>query len=54
MITAEQCVRDALRAWDNNKRSTVTGRFFPWFMRAAVGPKSVKLRVAERMYRPRS
>jgi short-subunit dehydrogenase len=54
MITAEQCVRDALRAWDNNKRSTVTGRFFPWFMRAAVGPKGVKLRVAERMYRPRS
>ena len=54
MITAERCVKDALRAYDHNKRSTVTGRFFPWFMRAAVGPKGVKLRVAERMYRPRS
>lgn len=54
MITAEQCVSDALRAYDRGSRSTVTGRFFPWFMRAAVGPKGVKLRVAERMYRPRS
>jgi uncharacterized protein len=54
MITAERCVKDALRAYDRNKRSVVTGRFFPWFMRAAVGPKGVKLRVAERMYRPKS
>jgi hypothetical protein len=54
MITAERCVRDALRAYDRNKRSTITGTFFPWFMRAAVGPKSIKLRVAERMYRPRT
>jgi uncharacterized protein len=54
MITAEQCVKDALRAYDRGNRSTVTGRFFPWFMRAAVGPKSVKLRVTERMYRPRN
>jgi uncharacterized protein len=54
MISAEQCVADALRAYDRSKRSTVTGRFMPWFMRAAVGPKGLKLRVAERMYRPRS
>jgi hypothetical protein len=54
MISAEQCVTDALRAYDRNKRSIIPGRFFPWFMRAAVGPKSLKLRVAERMYRPRS
>jgi hypothetical protein len=54
MISAERCVADALRAYDNDKRSTVTGRFFPWFMRAAVGPKALKLRVAERMYRPPS
>jgi short-subunit dehydrogenase len=53
MISAEQCVTDALAAYDRGKRSTITGRFMPWFMRAAVGPKSVKLRVAERMYRPR-
>jgi uncharacterized protein len=54
MISAEQCVTDALRAYDRGKRSMIPGRFFPWFMRAAVGPKSVKLRVTERMYRPRS
>lgn len=54
MITAEQCVSDSLRAYDRSKRSTVTGRFFPWFMRASKAPKGVKLRVAERMYRPRS
>jgi uncharacterized protein len=53
MISVEQCVTDALRAYDRGKRSTITGRFMPWFMRAAVGPKGVKLRVAERMYRPR-
>jgi uncharacterized protein len=53
MISAEQCVADALRAYDRGKRSTITGRFMPWFMRAAVGPKALKLRVAERMYRPR-
>jgi uncharacterized protein len=52
-ITAEQCVSDALRAYDRKKRSTITGRFFPWFMRASKAPKGVKLRVAERMYRPR-
>jgi short-subunit dehydrogenase len=52
MITAERCVRDALKAYDHDKRSTVTGTFFPWFMRASKAPKGVKLRVAERMYRP--
>src|SRR3954464_12835269 len=52
MITAEQCVKDALRAYDRKKRSVITGRFFPWFMRASKAPKGVKLRVAERMYRP--
>jgi short-subunit dehydrogenase len=54
MISAKQCVADALRAYDRGQRSTITGRFMPWFMRAAVGPKGVKLRVAERMYRPQS
>jgi uncharacterized protein len=54
IITAEQCVADALRAYDGNKRSVITGRFFPWFMRASKAPKGVKLRVAERMYRPPS
>jgi short-subunit dehydrogenase len=54
MISAETCVRDALRAYDGKKRSVITGRFFPWFMRASKAPKGVKLRVAERMYRPPS
>jgi short-subunit dehydrogenase len=54
IITAEQCVSDSLEAYDRNKRSTITGRFFPWFMRASKAPKGVKLRVAERMYRPRN
>ena len=35
MITAEQCVSDALQAYDRGKRSMITGRFFPWFMRAS-------------------
>ena len=55
MITAEQCVADALRAYDRGKRSVVPGRLFPWFMRATHARRSaVKLRVAERMYRPRA
>jgi short-subunit dehydrogenase len=54
MISAEQCVRDALRAYDSDKRSMIPGRFFPWFMRASHAPKGVKLRVAERMYRPKT
>jgi hypothetical protein len=54
MISAEQCVSDALGAYDRSKRSIIPGRFFPWFMRASKAPKGVKLRVAERMYRPRS
>jgi uncharacterized protein len=52
MITAEHCVRDALRAYDREKRSVITGRFMPWLMRASHAPKGVKLRVTERMYRP--
>jgi len=53
MISAEQCVSDALRAYDRGKRSTITGRFMPWLMRASHAPKPIKLRVTERMYRPR-
>ncbi len=53
-ISAERCVTDALQAYDRGKRSTIPGRFFPWFMRFSKAPKGVKLRVAERMYRPPS
>jgi short-subunit dehydrogenase len=54
MISAEQCVADSLRAYDRGKRSVVPGRMMPWVMRATVAPKPIKLRVTERIYRPRS
>ncbi|HET8593243.1 MAG TPA: SDR family oxidoreductase [Solirubrobacterales bacterium] len=53
MITAERCVEDALRAFERGRRSVVPGRLFPWIMRATASPKPVKLRVSERIYRPR-
>ena len=52
MISAEQCVADALRAYDRGKRSMIPGRLFPWIMRATIAPKPIKLRVTERIYRP--
>jgi hypothetical protein len=52
MISAEQCVADALRAYDRGKRSVIPGRLFPWVMRATISPKPIKLRVTERIYRP--
>jgi uncharacterized protein len=52
MISAEQCVADALRAYDRGKRSMIPGRLFPWMMRATISPKPIKLRVTERIYRP--
>jgi uncharacterized protein len=54
MISAERCVKDSLEAYDRGKRSVIPGALFPWLMRAAVGPKPVKLRVTERIYRPKS
>jgi short-subunit dehydrogenase len=54
MIDAEQCVADSLSAYDRGKRSVIPGRLFPWLMRATVAPKAIKLRVTERIYRPRS
>lgn len=53
-IEADQCVREALAAYDRGKRSMVPGRFFRNFMRLnSPAPRSVGLRVAERMYRPK-
>jgi uncharacterized protein len=54
MIGADQCVADSLRAYDEGKRSVIPGRLMPWVMRATVSPKPIKLRVSERIYRPRS
>ena len=54
MINAQQCVADSLRAYDRGKRSVIPGRLMPWLMRATVSPKPIKLRVTERIYRPRT
>jgi len=54
MIDARQCVADSLRAYDRGKRSVIPGRLMPWVMRATVSPKPIKLRVSERVYRPRT
>lgn len=54
-IEADQVVAEALRAYDRGKRSMVPGRFFRNFMRInAPAPRALKLRVSERMYRPKS
>ena len=52
MITAEQCVREALAAYDRGSRSLVPGTMFRWMMRAAHAPRALKLRIMERQYRP--
>lgn len=55
VISSEQVVRESLAAYDKGSRSIVPGRAFRWFMRgSSVGPRGVKLRIAERIYRPRS
>jgi uncharacterized protein len=54
-ISAEQVVHEALAAYDKGRRSIIPGRAFRWFMRgSSVGPRAMKLRVAERIYRPGS
>jgi short-subunit dehydrogenase len=54
-IEADQVVSEALRSYDRGKRSLVPGRFFRNFMRFnATAPRALKLRVSERMYRPKS
>jgi short-subunit dehydrogenase len=54
-IEADQVVSEALRSYDRGKRSMVPGRFFRNFMRLnAPTPRALKLRVSERMYRPKS
>jgi short-subunit dehydrogenase len=52
-ISAEQCVRESLEAYDGGARSIIPGRLFRNFMRAnSVAPKALQLRVSERIYRP--
>jgi short-subunit dehydrogenase len=53
-IDAEQVVAESLRAFEADKRSLVPGRFFRNFMRFnATAPRGIKLRVSERLYRPK-
>ena len=49
-----RCVRESLAAYDRGARSLVPGTMIRWMMRAADGPRAVKLRMMERAYRPRS
>jgi short-subunit dehydrogenase len=52
-ISAEQCVAQALKAYERGKRSVVPGFVIRQVMRfSAPAPRAVQLRVAERMYRP--
>jgi uncharacterized protein len=53
-IEAEQVVAESLRAYDADKRAIVPGRFFRNLMRLnAPAPRALKLRVSERLYRPK-
>jgi uncharacterized protein len=52
-ISAAQVAEESLRAFHRGRRTIIPGSVIRWFMRAgSVGPVAVKLRVAERMYRP--
>jgi short-subunit dehydrogenase len=53
-IPAEQVVAESLAAYERGRRSVVPGRTVRWLMRGAtVGPRSLQLRVTERLYRDR-
>ena len=53
-IEADQVVSEALHSYDKGRRTLVPGRFFRNFMRLnAPAPRSLKLAVSERMYRPK-
>jgi uncharacterized protein len=53
-IPAEQVVGEALEAYNRGRRTIIPGSRMRWVMRASRGPRAVKLRVAERMYRPKA
>jgi short-subunit dehydrogenase len=53
-IGPDQVVEEALRAFDRGRGSIVPGAVIRWFLRLnAPAPTALKLRVVERMYRPR-
>jgi uncharacterized protein len=54
-IEAEQVVEESLRAYEADKRSIVPGRFFRNFMRANnATPRGIRVKIAERLYRPKT
>jgi short-subunit dehydrogenase len=52
IVGPDVVVRESLKAYDRGSRSLVSGPMFRWLMRAAVGPRALKLRIMERQYRP--
>jgi short-subunit dehydrogenase len=53
-IEADQCVAEALEAYDRGRRSVVPGRRMRWFMRVTKpSTRGMQLRITERMYRPK-
>jgi uncharacterized protein len=54
-ISAEQVVRESLQAFRRGSRTLMPGFVLRWYMRVnKPAPLALKLRVVERMYRPRS
>ena len=54
-IEADQVVREAIRAFERGRRALVPGRFFRNFMRANnATPRAMRVRIAERLYRPKA
>jgi uncharacterized protein len=52
-IQADQVVKESLRAYDRGRRSFIPGFVIRNFLRVTKpSPRSMKLRVSERMYRP--
>jgi uncharacterized protein len=52
-IEADQVVAESLAAFDRGRRSIVPGRTVRWFLRlTGPSPRSLQLRITERMYRP--
>jgi short-subunit dehydrogenase len=53
-ISVEQVVRESLEAFERGRRSVIPGRLFRAFMAVTrPGTRSLKLLVAERLYRPK-
>jgi uncharacterized protein len=54
-ISAEQVASESLRAFERGRRTIIPGRVIRWYMRInSPAPRPVKLRVIERMYRPKA